>query len=147
MDAQPVRLRLSRARGFDLQVMSRATNGLPALRVTRPGSFGNPFSITDLKPPGAEMNNGYIAVPTVEDAVACFREMWREPRLSDERRTLLWWLRGHNVACWCAPDASCHADVWLEMLCEDIAEQGTRSASGAGRGSSIALGIAGLGAT
>lgn len=39
----PIRLQLSRARGFDLQLLSRATNGLPAKKVTRPGRWGNPF--------------------------------------------------------------------------------------------------------
>jgi hypothetical protein len=41
----PVRLRLSRARGFDLQAASRALNGLPALNVARPGPLGNPFVV------------------------------------------------------------------------------------------------------
>jgi hypothetical protein len=39
----PVRLRLSRAKGFDLQATSRALNGLPAKSVARPGPWGNPF--------------------------------------------------------------------------------------------------------
>lgn len=116
----PVRLRLSRTRGFDLQALSRATNGLPALRVTRPGPFCNPFAVVPLRPAGAELNNGYIAVPTAEDAVACFREMWQAPRLADERRSLLARLRGHNVACWCRPEDVCHGDAWLEMIAEEV---------------------------
>lgn len=40
---RPVRLQLSRAKGFNLQAQSRGLNGLPARSVARPGPFGNPF--------------------------------------------------------------------------------------------------------
>jgi len=40
---QPVRLQLSRRKGFDLQALSRARNGLPAVNVARPSKWGNPF--------------------------------------------------------------------------------------------------------
>jgi len=40
----PVRLQLSRRKGFDLQAWSREVNGLPAVNVARPGRFGNPFN-------------------------------------------------------------------------------------------------------
>lgn len=39
----PVRLQLSRRKGFDLQAASRAVNGLDAVNVARPGRWGNPF--------------------------------------------------------------------------------------------------------
>lgn len=35
MAERPVRLRLSRAKGFDLQSLSQATNGLPAVNAAR----------------------------------------------------------------------------------------------------------------
>jgi hypothetical protein len=41
--AYPLRLLLSRRKGFYLQGLSRATNGLPAVICTRPGFYGNPF--------------------------------------------------------------------------------------------------------
>jgi len=41
----PVRLTLSRSAGFDLQALSLATNGLPAVVVARPSKWGNPFVI------------------------------------------------------------------------------------------------------
>ena len=40
---KPVRLRLSRAKGFNLQDHSLATNGLSAVNVARPSKWGNPF--------------------------------------------------------------------------------------------------------
>jgi hypothetical protein len=42
----PIRLRLSRAKGFDLQLLSRTTNGLPVVNVARPGKWGNPFNFS-----------------------------------------------------------------------------------------------------
>lgn len=61
--------------------------------VTRPGYYGNPFS------PG---NSGGV------DPVLRFRcEI--APLLDIEP------LRGKNLACWCSPGASCHADVLLEL--------------------------------
>lgn len=41
----PVRLTLSRRKGFRLQAASRAINGLAAVTVARPGRWGNPFVI------------------------------------------------------------------------------------------------------
>ena len=40
---KPIRIRLSRKKGFDLQAVSRAANGLPAVNVARPSRWGNPF--------------------------------------------------------------------------------------------------------
>jgi len=40
---RPVRLQLSRTKGFSLQALSLATNGLPAINVARPSRWGNPF--------------------------------------------------------------------------------------------------------
>ena len=44
---KPRRMQLSRRRGFSLQAESKALNGLPAKRVTRPGPWGNPFTIEE----------------------------------------------------------------------------------------------------
>lgn len=45
MAAKPVRLQLSRREGFDLQKLSRKTNGLPAVIVSRPTKWGSPFPL------------------------------------------------------------------------------------------------------
>jgi hypothetical protein len=37
---KPVRMQLSRAKGFNLQAASMATNGLPAINIARPGHLG-----------------------------------------------------------------------------------------------------------
>jgi len=45
MAVRPVRLQLSRKKGFSLQALSLATNGLPPVNVARPSKFGNPFIV------------------------------------------------------------------------------------------------------
>ncbi|MCQ0986439.1 DUF4326 domain-containing protein [Jiella marina] len=115
---RPARLRLSRARGFDLQALSRETNGLPAIVVARPTKWGNPFTVprngsaaecVDLyaKLIGASLI-ACVAQPTTEeqeDAIVAFRADWRE-------------LAGHNLACWCQAGQPCHADVLLDAVAE-----------------------------
>jgi hypothetical protein len=99
MGMRPVRLRLSRARGFDLQAVSRAENGLPAAVVARPSAWGNPFR---------------ASTPVErEHAVEKFRiHVGRCKGLRDRARVEL---RGKNLACWCPLDGPCHADVWLAI--------------------------------
>lgn len=124
---RPVRLQLSRRAGFDLQALSRKLNGRDAVKVTRPGKWGNPFSVAPNVKPGTMFGQRYIAVPSAEDAVACFREMLRvDPRIAEEARKQL---AGKNLSCWCKhpkpgmPDV-CHAAVLLEIAnapsCEAI---------------------------
>lgn len=118
-DIHPVRLRLSRARGFNLQAHSRAVNGLPAVNCARPGPLGNPFMVD---------------VYGVEQAIDLHRR-WIEGRISIgkimrlehypegnmvvHRMTALRHLklaRGHNLACACAFERPCHADTLLELV-------------------------------
>lgn len=40
---KPVRIQLSRKKGFNLQAHSLSVNGLPAVNCARPGPYGNPF--------------------------------------------------------------------------------------------------------
>lgn len=42
---KPVRLQLSRKKGFNLQRHSLAANGLPAINVARPNRWGNHWKI------------------------------------------------------------------------------------------------------
>lgn len=128
MTVTPVRMRLSRAKGFRLQEASLALNGLPAVNCARPGSFGNPFTIKHA------FEIGYLRGASdteVRDFLcACFKRwlggndgLWQGPE-SDARRltisTRIKEMRGHNCACWCRlpepgqPD-HCHAAVLLEI--------------------------------
>lgn len=112
MTVKPVRLQLSRAKGFNLQQVSHATNGLAAVVVTRRSKrWGNPYYVGLFRDYGRA------------DAVSDFKKwlsgdhgarVWAgPPPTSDE---IMATLRGKNLACTCPLDgAPCHADVLLEM--------------------------------
>jgi len=97
---KPVRLQLSRKKGFNLQAYSRAVNGLPAVNCARPSRWGNPFTV---KRYGRD------------EAVAKFRDYIGHPNSPLEFEFAdIAELRGKNLACYCPPDAACHVDVLLE---------------------------------
>ena len=52
-----------------------------------------------------------------EECVEKFRLSWLKIP-ADTRRTMLTPLRGKDLACWCALDKPCHADVLLELANE-----------------------------
>jgi Domain of unknown function (DUF4326) len=94
---RPVRLQLSRAKGFNLQAHSRAINGLPAARVDRATRWGNPhvFVIGDKVSPGLRFACETLPLLDVKP------------------------LRGKNLACWCAlprtgEEDKCHGAILLE---------------------------------
>ncbi len=113
----PVRLRLSRRKGFDLAALSEATNGLPVVDVARPGPLGNPFVVgidgnaDECKQAHGLMLAGHFSLlytPTLA-------------KLQKNRAAVLegveadtW--RGHNVACWCAVGKPCHGDTLLAIF-------------------------------
>jgi len=100
---KPVRLQLSRRKGYSLQAATIAANGLPAVIVARPGPWGNPFRVS--------------ATRSAAESVAEFRLMMNHALaatnevMGDRLKTL----RGKNLACWCKPGDPCHADVLLEL--------------------------------
>lgn len=110
------------------------------VRVSRPSRWGNPFYvinedgaawISDKRDPAMPMLNwearkalglplGSLSWGDVPGAlVALYRQ-----RVVDGLPDLAP-LRGKNLACWCALDQPCHADVLLEManrpVCEGVA--------------------------
>lgn len=115
----PVRLTLSRAKGFNLQILSLATNNLLAVSVARPTKWGNPFVIG--KPAG---ESGEI-VADAEDAVRRFRALLDEEfdGVNVPLIEAVSALCGKNLACWCK-EGPCHADVLLEIanrpICEEV---------------------------
>ena len=136
---RPVRLQLSRRKGFDLQALSRATNGLPAVKVDRSTAFGNPVVCT---PHGCELKPCDCC-----EAFRCCVKVFREyvtsgiegrssytgslvigmdglcgyPRRNEMVRRLPE-LRGKNLGCWCKPGAPCHADVLLDLANRPVCE-------------------------
>ena len=91
MAASPRRVRLSRRKG--------ARKPAGAVVVARPSRWGNPYRISE---------HGR------ERAAELYRDrLLADPELLAAARREL---RGHDLACWCAPDQVCHADVLLELV-------------------------------
>lgn len=141
----PVRLQLSRAKGFNLQALSQATNGLPAVVVKRPTRWGNPYSVTDVyraharaidwagragSPLWTSWANSRIDTgrnsiemgKSLDDlahrtAVTLFAIEAAQFQRTDADGFRRWLapLEGKNLACFCRLDQSCHADVLLTL--------------------------------
>lgn len=115
----PVRLQLSRKRGFNLQALSRATNDLPAMKVDRSTRWGNPWVIGARIDMRLARKWGWEISPSgrkhiCQSQTEAFRKF---------RHALLWdtaihafvrqELGGFNLACWCDTDECCHASALL----------------------------------
>jgi hypothetical protein len=111
----PQRIQLSRRKGWRMPP--------DTVLVARPTKWGNPFTIA------AAVESGYADEITAQAfVVECFRDWlgptrpyrcwWQGPE-SDRCRAVmlasLAELRGKNLACWCALDQPCHADVLLQL--------------------------------
>jgi Domain of unknown function (DUF4326) len=96
----PQRLQLSRKKGFRLQEASRALNGLPAVVVSRPSRWGNPYRM------GVDGDR--------TECVALFQLHWGMFEKLNHR-DIVRHLRGHNLACWCPLDQPCHAEILLKL--------------------------------
>lgn len=111
---KPVRIQLSRAKGFNLQTHSHALNGLPAAHVGRPGPWGNPFVV------GRHGDTAYC-VDLYRALLAGLLRVGADPDIEALERARrfaaenLRELAGRNLACWCKAGAECHADVLLEL--------------------------------
>jgi hypothetical protein len=99
----PIRVRLSRQKGWKMPANT--------VNVARPTCFGNPFRIG---------RDG--------DAATCVRKFESAIKAGILKNFPLWdrpnvgWklaLRGKNLACWCAPNQPCHADVLLRLANPD----------------------------
>lgn len=111
----PERIQLRRTKGWRLPP--------GAVVVSRPTRWGNPFT------QALALESGYATEADWRPFVVnCFRDWigpsqsgrdwWQGPE-SDRRRRVfvedIAHLRGKDLACWCAPDQPCHADVLLEL--------------------------------
>lgn len=93
----PERIQLSRKKGWRMPPNT--------VSVTRPGFWGNPFVVSTAYAAGKGVGGFYIAVPTVADAVDCFRAMLAQDSEPGQRTYEMLMalpnLRGKNLACWC----------------------------------------------
>lgn len=146
-DVRPIRIQRKREKGFRLQTISAELNGLPAVCVTRPGKWGNPFDFRKSECCWLALSYGCRGdtAGRQEASVRAFRE-WIEPigkgkKVVRVERCVTFGteakstqigprfivgpppsvdmirkeLRGKNLACFCALDQPCHADVLLEI--------------------------------
>lgn len=128
MTHHPVRIQLSRRAGFDLQETSKAINGLPAVNVSRSSKWGNPFVVgaaVDVKqakrwgwwPLG---NPDYVAIDNTAAVKRFSIVLAMDHAIHAHVRKEL---SGRNLACFCGPDESCHADALLRFanpVCEEL---------------------------
>lgn len=115
--ARPQRMQVSRKAGYNLQAASLALNGLPARLITRPGPWGNPFTIADMA-----TRYGLDRAAAQAKAVELCGQWLKgtlDPALSPGeppmRAVIEAELKGHNLACWCKAGTPCHADVLIEL--------------------------------
>ena len=94
--SKPKRIQRSRAKGWKMPAN--------AIYVGRPTVWGNPYVV------GSELMNGETL--TAEKAVELY-----EQHLADNfsERDIRHCLHGKDLACWCALDEPCHADVLLRI--------------------------------
>lgn len=123
--ARPVRLQLSRKKGFDLQALSLGTNGLAAIAVARPTMWGNPWRIGDRDIPDAAeaVRRFRAAVIGFEVGGTSCPPIAHPDSFIGKIIANAGILRGKNLACWCKPGAPCHADVLLELANRPVCEE------------------------
>lgn len=87
-----------------------------AVYVGRPTKWGNLWTVGYVRcgcRSVGECSHNTFRCPTADDAVIAFREWIMAGRFL--RFDALKELRGKDLACWCALDQPCHADVLLEI--------------------------------
>jgi hypothetical protein len=115
--ARPLRMHLSRHKGFNLQAESKKLNGLPARRVTRPGRWGNPFTIVDTAARYG-LDDAAAQVKAVELCGQWLRgtlDKKLSPHDPPSHADIRAGLKGQNLACWCKPGTPCHSEVLIEI--------------------------------
>lgn len=101
----PIRIQRKRTRGWRMPPNT--------VYVGRPSFWQNRYKI------GTHSNTLGREIRTNEEAVRLYRDViWNEPHIQGYVRERL---RGKNLACWCALDQPCHADVLLDLANREIA--------------------------
>lgn len=114
MEVMPARIQRRRVKGW------RMPEG--AIYVGRGTRWGNPFIVGQMVvPPINRYQPMPVYVRDAEHAVKLFRAWFlgAAVRCSD----VVPILGGHDLACWCALDAPCHADVLLEICQRALTEE------------------------
>ena len=129
---QPVRIQLSRKKGFNLQEYSKSINGLPCKIISRPSKYGNPIILKgdciyiDVKYRRPALYLGaFYDTGNIVDVLYLYKRIIKGSRFKNA--DLQYWsdkfkqydikeLKGFNLACWCKTTDWCHGDVLLDLL-------------------------------
>jgi hypothetical protein len=109
----PVRIQRKRTKGWRMPPST--------VYVGRPTRWGNPFPVGKYGPVAAvEYFRAFLVGEFVPAAEADYRQGERvfygpAPALLYPGEVAAIFLRGKNLACWCALNEPCHADVLLEV--------------------------------
>ena len=110
----PIRIQRRRTKGFDMQAVSRAANGLECVYVGRPTIYGNPWTLRAFMEVYSCSYTRDDGRQTCKDYFAAW--MGGHPEEPTEAsRPNLSELRGKNLSCFCRLDQPCHADVLLDL--------------------------------
>jgi hypothetical protein len=107
---KPIRIQRRRVKGWRMPPNT--------VYVGRPSRWGNPWRVGQIAcscRSTGECSHNIFRCSDAQTAVDCFRDWskcWTNPRGLLSR---LPELRGKNLACFCALDQPCHADVLLEL--------------------------------
>lgn len=117
----PHRIQLKRTKGWRMPPNT--------VKVDRSTRWGNPFTVANCREAGYVGTDAAIAARCVEAFKVWLGPMWRNnwegPESEAARKRILDGLpalRGKNLACWCQPGSSCHADVLLRIANADIGD-------------------------
>jgi hypothetical protein len=128
MSVRPVRIQRKRSAGYDIQAISRATNGLSCISVTRLGRFGNPYDIEifgrelspklfrnsihgEWKPSVMEGHPDELCDAAYAAHQGFMNRFAGDHPLAAARSEL----RGRNLSCYCSAADACHADILLSL--------------------------------
>lgn len=113
-DRTPQRVQRKREKGWKMPPNT--------VSVTRPGPYGNPYTIAGAREAGYRGTDAELAQLCVD----MFRRDWKaalaasalhphDPPMPFGKPVFLGPLRGKDLACWCKPGTPCHADVLIEI--------------------------------
>ena len=109
----PERIQLRRTKGWRMPPNT--------VKVARPGPWGNPHTVAECGDAETAVNRFRCDVVSAlerEETPQWVQDEFRREEIEDPLADPDEWLRplrGKNLACWCALDQPCHADVLLEI--------------------------------
>ena len=112
---KPVRIQLSRKKGFNLQEVSKSINGLEAKKVARRSKYGNQFKV------GEFCNNFFTGFTNklIENNQMAVDYFEKDTLMSPVfTQCIKRDLKGFNLACFFKLSEVCHVDILLKIANE-----------------------------